>query len=63
MKFHGWTVNGKTISIGKWPDRKSYGLYITEGNTSSMLAYFKTEAQAAIAMDMLDALVKANISE
>lgn len=50
-----------TLGIGPLPDRKQIGLYLMQGNTFSVLAYFKDEDKARQAVAWIDAMVnKAN---
>lgn len=56
--WHGWSVNGRSVSVGKLPERKSIALYMSKGCTSWPLAYFTNEVSAREFLGWLDEAMK-----
>lgn len=66
-EWHGWSVKDAlvrkehqppSLHVGRLPGMKSVQLYSMDGNVVCVLASFRSEARAKIAMDMIDQLAR-----
>ena len=54
---HGWKLpGGKTICVGRLPERKQVALYFSYGAECWPVAYFRNDADAREVLDALDKL-------
>lgn len=45
-RFYGVKAGHETLQIGRFPDRKKVALYLDDGKSATVLAYFRSEAAA-----------------
>ena len=59
--WHGWSVGRDSLHVGPLPHRKRVALYVLHGSVLRPLAYFRCEADAIDAMEMIDLLTSKGV--
>lgn len=61
MDWHGYKIGERSLNVGKLWGRKRICLYEVNGSIVTPLAYFLDEESAKIALDMIDAIMRAKL--
>ena len=54
--FHGWSYQSTNLYVGRLPLRRAVALYTIRGSVLIVLAYFRNEHAARLAMNTIDTM-------